>query len=101
MAEIAVLVPAKAIGFLEEAAGVHSSTRLLSFILMGCVVAVVATICVYTLHKPDPSAAVIGVLGGVVTALVLNGIVAMASRTRVTTQDACAAGEADHEHDSH
>lgn len=91
MATVAEQAVTKAVGFLEEAPGVWSSVRLISFLLMGCVIAVVATICIYVLNKPAPSAGVVGTLGGVVTALVLNGIVAMTSRTRVTREDTCAA----------
>jgi uncharacterized YccA/Bax inhibitor family protein len=68
------------LGFLDESEGVRSSTRLLAFILVFCVVAVIAVICIYTLHTTGPSATVIGALGGVVTALVAQGIVAIAKR---------------------
>lgn len=75
----------------------RSSTRLLSFFLLACVLAVTTVICIYTLRTLEPSAAVIGSLAGVLTALVLNGIVAMTSRTPVTTQAHCAAEEEHHE----
>lgn len=79
-------------GYLEEAPGVKSSTRLLAFLLMACVVAVIVFIGVYVLGRPKPEAAVVASLAGVVTALVAQGIVAIFNRTRCGG-DGCAPGE--------
>ena len=70
------------VGFLEEAAGVKSSTRLFGLILALCVAGLVGVTGVYVLRK-TPDAAVIGALAGMIAALVANGIVAIVGRTKV------------------
>ena len=70
------------IGFLEEAEGVKSSTRLFAAVLLALTTLVVATICVYVLKLgKDASAAVVGALVGAVTALVAQGAVAIVKRS--------------------
>ena len=71
------------VGFLEEAPGTKSSTRLLAFILAACVVALVTFTGVYVLGRKGPDSAVVGALAGMVAALVANGIVAIVGRTRI------------------
>lgn len=66
-------------GFLEESPGVRSMARLAILILSILTAAVVAVICIYAL-RPSPDAEVVGALAGVLAALVLNGIVALAKR---------------------
>lgn len=56
------------VGFLEEAPGIRSSSRLLAFLLYGLTAGVAATFCVYTL-RANPSGAVAGCFAGVITAL--------------------------------
>lgn len=68
------------IGFLEESAGVRSMTRLAIAVLLVLTAAVVAATCWYVV-KGTPNAAVLGALAGVIGALVVNGIVAIAKRS--------------------
>lgn len=56
------------VGFLEESAGVKSSSRLLAFLLYGLTAIVAVAFCVYTL-RGTPSAGVAGCFAGVITAL--------------------------------
>lgn len=67
-------------GFLEEAPGVRSMTRLVILILSVLTALVVGTVCWYVLRRPAPDAAIVGALAGVIGALVLNGVVAIAKR---------------------
>ena len=66
-------------GFFEESPGVRSMTRFAIFVLLLLTAAVVATVCAYVL-KGKPDAAIVAALTGVVTALVLNGAVAIIKR---------------------
>lgn len=66
-------------GFFEESPRVFSMTRLAIGVLLGCVSVVVLTTCWYVV-KRTPDAAVLGALAGIIGALVLNGIVAIAKR---------------------
>lgn len=68
------------IGFLEESEGVRSMTRLTIAVLLTLTSIVVGVLCWYVLHAQTLSAAVIGALAGVVSALVLNGAVAIINR---------------------
>jgi hypothetical protein len=67
-------------GFLEESAGVRSMTRLAIAALLVCTGAVVAVICLYVL-RGNPDAGVLAALAGILGALVINGIVAIAKRS--------------------
>lgn len=69
-----------ACGFLEEGPGVRSMTRLVMLVLSLLTAGVVGTICVYVLRSASPDAQVVLGLAGVLGALVLNGIVAIARR---------------------
>jgi len=62
-----VKVVKAATGFLEEAPGIWSSSRLLAFLFFGAVAVVVIVACVIALTKP--SAAVLGSMAGIITAL--------------------------------
>lgn len=69
------------VGFFEESEGVKSSSRLFAAILLFLTGVVTFTICAYVLQLgKDASAAVIGALVGVVTALGAQGAVAIAKR---------------------
>jgi hypothetical protein len=67
------------IGFLEESSGVRSMTRLAIGVLLVLTSLVVIATCWYVV-KGAPNAGVVGALAGVIGALVLNGIVAIAKR---------------------
>lgn len=67
-------------GFLEESPGVRSMSRLAIAGLLTLAAPVVVTACVYTLRSPKPDATVLGALAGILAALVLNGVVALAKR---------------------
>lgn len=67
-------------GFLEESEGVRSMTRLTIAVLLALTTAVVAVLCWYVLRNPKPSATILGALTTLVTALVLNGTVAIINR---------------------
>lgn len=69
------------IGFFEEAADVRSMTRLIIFWLGILTSAVVGAAVWYVVRRPDPSAAVLGALAGIIAALVANGIVAIVKRS--------------------
>lgn len=69
------------VGFLEETEGVHSSTRLLAFILVALVSGLVAVTCIYVLHTSKPEASVIAALTGMVAVLVAQGMVAIVKRS--------------------
>lgn len=64
---------------LDKVAGSPSMVRLLAFILTVDASAVVAVTCTIAL-RPDASALVITALGGVVTALIASGVVALFAR---------------------
>jgi hypothetical protein len=76
----------KAVGWLEEAPGVKSSTRLFAAILIGAGVAVSLTGCGYVAfclggtHAPDSS--VLMGFAAMITALVGSGAVAIINRTK-------------------
>lgn len=65
---VAPEVEHEVVGFLEESAGVRSSSRLAVFIVVGFIGAVIVCSCIYIL-RPEPSASVIGSIAGIVTAL--------------------------------
>jgi len=71
----------RACGWLEEAPGVKSSTRLFAAILLALAAAIVGLIVWYVMTHPAPDAGVVGALAGVLTALVLQGAVAITRRT--------------------
>ena len=68
-------------GFLEESAGVKSSTRLYALLLIitGCVVAL-GLLAYILISRKDASAAVITAGIGIITALVASGAVAIIKR---------------------
>jgi hypothetical protein len=69
------------IGFLEEAEGVRSSTRLFTLLLIALTAVLVGTICVYVLKVGvSASAAVIAALVGGITSLGAWGSVAIYNR---------------------
>lgn len=67
------------IGFLEESDGVRSMTRLAIAVLLALTAAIVGVTCWYVV-KQSPDAAVLAALAGIIGALVVNGIVAIAKR---------------------
>lgn len=70
----------RAVGFLEQAPGVRSSTRLFGLILVVLSALVTLTTCYYVLRVPNASAGVVGALAGILGALVANGVVAIMKR---------------------
>lgn len=70
-----------AVGFLEESAGVRSSTRLLGAVLAALAALVTVSIVVYVFKfGKDASAEVVAAMTGALTALVAQGCVAIAKR---------------------
>lgn len=66
-------------GFLEEAPGVKSSTRLFALILLVDTSALVGATCYY-LVKRTPDAAVIAAVATIAGALIAQGVVAIVKR---------------------
>lgn len=66
-------------GFLEESSGVRSMTRLAIAVLLLLTAAIVAVTCWYVV-RGKPEAAILAALAGIIGALVLNGVVAIAKR---------------------
>ena len=77
----------KVVGFLEEAPGVKSSTRLFSLFLLALAFAFTGAIIWYvwfsTMRRRAPDAGVIGGLVAGLTAVVAQGVVAIVNRTSV------------------
>lgn len=78
---------------LDKVAGSPSMVRLIAFGLAVDASAVVAVICTVAL-RPDASAIVITALGGVVTALIASGVVALFARAATVAAKADAAAPA-------
>lgn len=83
----------RVVGFLEEAPGVRSSTRLFGAILLALAAVLVAVIvwyvwwCATRTPIRDPSSTVIGALVGGLTAVVAQGVVAISKRTKTGAPD--------------
>lgn len=67
-------------GYTEESPGVRSMSRLSILLLTICAMVIVAATSVYVLRSPDPSAAVIAAMGGLLTPIVVQGAVAIIKR---------------------
>jgi hypothetical protein len=91
--DIAVSVIKKAVGFLEEAPGVKSSTRLIAVSCIACAASLTVVLDWYIVYCTTrtpmhiPSSDLINSCVLLVTAFVANGAVAIVRRTQVNSGD--------------
>ena len=73
-------LPTAPVGFLEEAPGVRSATRLVMLGLLLLATCVTLTLCAYVLFIPAPDTGTAATLAAALATLVVQGAVAVAKR---------------------